>query len=83
MITLNQLHHLPWKMVWHVSGDICVSVYEAVVGFNTIIKECRTERRDFFDYGKTTTIYRFNGKRYRSHKSVVEAINETLNKQKR
>ena len=79
-LTLNQLQHLPWKLKWHCSGDICVSVYEARVGFYPIIRESHTERTGFCEYGKTFTKYRFNGRTYRSHKSVVEAINELLEK---
>ena len=77
-MTVDKLKRLPWRLKWHCSGDICVSVYEARVGFHSIIRENHTERIDFCKYGKSVTRYRFNGKTYRSHKSVVEAINKIV-----
>lgn len=77
-MTVEELHKLPWKLIWHCSGDICVSVYKTQMGFYPIIRERHTERTDFCEYGKSVTRYRFNGKTYRSHKSAVEAINKTI-----
>lgn len=82
-MTHKELHNLPWKLAWHCSGEICVSVYHARIGFAEIVREQHTIRKDDFTYGRTTVKYRFNGKIYRSHKSVLEAINEYLHKIKR
>lgn len=80
-MTVEELHRLPWKLQWHVSGDICMSVYKTMIGFNPVVRQSQSERREDYTYRSLGTRYRFNGKTYRSHKSVVNAINELLARQ--
>ncbi len=56
--------------------------YVAYICFRPIAKCVHTVKKEDFTFGRSYTHYMFDGKAYRSHTKVLEAINEYLEKVK-
>lgn len=79
-LTLTQLHRLPWKIVSHIAMEHeHASIYMAEINGIQISKCVHVAKNDN-GFGRSYTHYMigFVSKVYKSHKSVVDAINELL-----
>ena len=82
-MTAEQLNAIAFKFVSHASySDEYISVYESTNFAPTIIVKVFTKRKNAFETTKSRSVYHFNGKAYRSKKSLLNAINEYFNQNK-
>ena len=76
-MTAEQLNAIAFRFVSHASySDEYISVYESINFAPTINIKVFTKRKGLCEVGKSRIVYYFNGKSYRSKKSLVKAINE-------
>lgn len=80
-MTHKELQRLSWRMQSHLAMvDGHSATYEARIGFKTIVKCVYTVKKDDVTFGRSYTHYRFDGKVYKSHTKVLEAINDFIKK---
>ena len=76
-MTAEQLNAITYRFVSHASySDEYIAVYESTNFAPTITIKIFTKRKGLCEVGKSRIVYYFNGKSYRSKKSLVKAINE-------
>lgn len=81
-MTAEQLNAIAFRFVSHASyTDEYIAVYESTNFAPTITVKVFTKRKGLCEVGKSRIVYYFNGKSYRSKKSLLNAINEYQNNQ--
>lgn len=81
-MTAEQLNAIAFRFVSHANyTDEYIAVYESTNFAPTITVKVFTKRIWLCEIGKSRIVYYFNGKAYRSKKSLLNAINEYQNKQ--
>lgn len=76
-MTTEQLNAIAFRFVSHASySDEYIAVYESTNFAPIITIKVFTKRKGLCEVGKSRIVYYFNGKAYRSKKSLVKAINE-------
>ena len=79
-MTIELLKGVAFKLISHTSyTDEYIAVYESTNSTPIITIKVFTKRKGLCEVGKSRIVYYFNGKSYRSKKSLLKAINE-LNK---
>ena len=80
-MTAEQLNAIEFRFISHTSyTDEYIAVYESTNFAPTITVKVFTKRKGLCEVGKSRIVYYFNGKSYRSKKSLLNAINEYQNK---
>ena len=80
-MTAEQLNAIAFRFVSHASyTDEYIAVYESTNFAPIITIKVFTKRKGLCEVGKSRIVYYFNGKSYRSKKSLLNAINEYQNK---
>ena len=83
-MTAEQLNAIAFRFVSHASqSDEYISVYESTNFAPTITIKVFTKRKGLCEVGKSRIVYYFNGKSYRSKESLLKAINEYFNQNKK
>jgi len=78
-MTHKELQQLPWRMQTHLAMEHeHAATYESKIGLKPIHKCVHTIKKDDYTFGRSYTHYLFDGKVYKSHTKVLEAINEYL-----
>lgn len=82
-MTAEQLNAIAFRFISHTSyTDEYIAVYESTNFAPTITIKVFTKRKGLCEVGKSRIVYYFNGKSYRSKKSLLKAINEYFNQNK-
>ena len=79
-MTAEQLNAITYRLISHASyTDEYIAVYESTNFTPIITVKVFTKRKGLCEVGKSRIVYYFNGKAYRSKKSLLKAINEYFN----
>ena len=83
-MTTELLKGVAFKLISHTSyTDEYIAVYESTNFAPTITVKVFTKRKGLCEVGKSRIVYYFNGKSYRSKESLLKAINEYFNQNKK
>ena len=83
-MTTDLLKGVAFKLISHTSyTDEYIAVYESTNFAPTITVKVFTKRKGLCEVGKSRIVYYFNGKSYRSKESLLKAINEYFNQNKK
>ena len=83
-MTSELFNAIAFRLISHASySDEHISVYESTNFAPTITVKVFTKRKGLCEVGKSRIVYYFNGKSYRSKKSLLNAIIAYQNKQER
>jgi hypothetical protein len=78
-MTNFQLQHLSWQFQSSLAMEHeHATVYAARIGFRSISKCVHTIKKADGTFGRSYTHYLFEGKVFKSHSKVLEAINQYL-----
>ena len=77
-MTHKEFHKLPFHLVSHISfGTEHLSVYRADTPKGGIVIRTHTRKLKNGDYGKSSRVYIFRGKEYKTVNELLKDYNET------
>ena len=77
-MTHKEFHKLPFHLVSHISfGTEHLSVYRADTPKGGIVIQTRTRKLKNGDYGKSSRVYTFRDKEYKTIDELLKDYNET------